>query len=384
MRIGIDARLWNETGVGRYIRNLVWNLQEIDNINTYVLFVKKGIRNTPRGTGQELGIRNKNWKVVETDIRWHTLKEQIEFSNVLESEHLDLVHFPYFSIPIRYNRPFVITIHDLIIHHYPTGKASTLPSPLYYAKLFGYKYVIKKAAQKAQKVITVSNATKEEIVKHLHVPKDKVVVTYEGVETSSNPQKEIATPFDRLRARNDEYFLYVGNAYPHKNLERLIDAFKLIVNEFPEVKLVLVGKDDYFYRHLREKVKATGIEKFVIFAGFVSEEELQNYYHYAIATIVPSLMEGFGLPGLEAMKAGSLVLSSDIPSLREIYQGAALYFDPLAVDSLHATIREVLTEKEIYHSYIAEGKKRVNFFSWKKMAEQTLKIYETCTSPSSV
>jgi len=82
----------------------------------------------------------------------------------LEKEELDLVHFPYFSVPIYYRRPFVITIHDLIIHHYPTGKASTLPSPIYYAKLLGYKYVIKKAAQKAQKVITVSEATKEEIV----------------------------------------------------------------------------------------------------------------------------------------------------------------------------------------------------------------------------
>jgi glycosyltransferase involved in cell wall biosynthesis len=380
MRIGIDARLWNETGVGRYIRNLVWQLQELDKINTYVLFVDKSIKK------QELRIKE-NWNIVETDIRWHTLEEQRKFPKVLEKENLDLVHFPYFSVPIRYNRPFVITIHDLIIHHYPTGKASTLPSPAYYAKLLGYKFVIKKAAQKAQKVITVSQATKDEIVKHLHVSKEKVEVTYEGVEEkiySSSERRRIEKSFStnednrsRLRSNNNPYFLYVGNAYPHKNLDRLVEAFSLIVKDYPEVKLILIGKEDYFYKRLKENVKTLGIEKNIIFTGFVSEEDLQNYYHHALATIVPSLMEGFGLPGLEAMQAGCLVLASDIPSLKEIYQDAAIYFDPLAVKSLHATIQKVLDENKSFQSYIAEGRKRVAFFSWKKMAEETLKIYES-------
>src|SRR5262249_29661193 len=116
--------------------------------------------------------------------------------------------------------------------------------------------------------------------------------------------------------------------------------------------------------------------------GFVSDEDLESYYHNAKALILPSLMEGFGLPGLEAMQQGCLVLASSIPSFKEIYQSAAVYFDPLAVDSLSATIREVLIEEKTFHSYIEEGRKRVAFFSWKKMAEQTLKIYESCTSAS--
>jgi len=374
MRIGIDARLWNETGVGRYIRNLVWNLQELDKVNTYVLFVDKRIKK------QELRIKM-DWTVIETDIRWHSVKEQLKFAKVLEKEHLDLVHFPYFSVPILYNRPFVITIHDLIINHYPTGKASTLPSPIYYIKLAGYKFVIKQAAQKAQHVIAVSEATKSEIEKHLQISSDKISVTYEGVEPSlraqqSKPQKEIATVISWLR--NDDYFLYVGNAYPHKNLERLIEAFKLINNDYPDSKLVFIGKEDYFYKRLKEKVTSLGLENNILFTGFVSEDELDVYYQNAIATIVPSLMEGFGLPGLEAMKRNCLVISSDIPSLREIYHEAAVYFDPLAPASMHATILEVLENKKKFQSYKEKGQKRVAFFSWRKMAEQTLKIYESC------
>lgn len=372
MRIGIDARLWSETGVGRYIRNLVWQLQKLDTANDYVLFVSQNLKI------EDVRLTNKKWKIVPTDIRWHTLEEQRLFPKVLEKENLDLIHFPYFSVPIFYNRPFVITIHDLIIHHFPTGKASTLPSPVYYLKLFGYKYVIQQAAQKAQKVITVSEATKDEIVKHLGISQDKIVVTYEGVESTINEERRSKN--EKLPFEYENYFLYVGNAYPHKNLDRLVEAFKLIVTEFPDTKLVFVGKDDYFYRGLKQKVRSLKIEKNIIFAGFVSEEELQAYYEYATATIQPSLMEGFGLTGLEAMKNDCLVLASDIPSLKEIYKDAALYFDPLAVESLHATIREVLVNGKLFQNYIVKGRKRVSEFSWKEMAEQTLKIYESCFS----
>lgn len=372
MRIGIDARLWNETGVGRYIRNLVENLLEIDTANEYVLFVDQ---KTALELKSQNKIARKNVKIIETNIRWHTLEEQELFPKVLEKENVDLVHFPYFSVPIFYKGPYVITIHDLIIHHYPTGKASTLPSLVYWIKLLGYKYVIKKAAQHSQKVITVSEATKKEIEKHLHVPGEKITVTYEGVENGA----KFKTQSSKFEFKDHKYFLYVGNAYPHKNLDRLVEAFGLVCEEDPEVKLILVGKDDYFYRRLKDTVSKLGISQNIIFAGFVTDEELQGYYQHAKAIIMPSLMEGFGLPGLEAMRLGCPVLASDIPSLKEIYQDAALYFDPLAVDSMHATIRKVLTERKSVDLYIEKGKKRVLFFSWKKMTEQTLKIYESCT-----
>jgi glycosyltransferase involved in cell wall biosynthesis len=368
MRIGIDARLWNETGVGRYIRNLVWELQKLDKKNNYVLFLDK------KAKLQDIKIKER-WKIVETDIRWHTIKEQRLFPKILEKENLDLMHFPYFSVPIFYSGPFVITIHDLIIHHYPTGKASTLPSPVYYVKRFGYKYVIKQAAQKAEKIVTVSQATKDEIIKHLGVRSDKIVVTYEGVEDTT----KFTVQRSQGEFKNEKYFLYVGNAYPHKNLDYLAEVFKLIFTEFPDIKLVFVGKKDYFYARLQEKVKNLGIEKNTVFTGFISEKDLQQYYTNAIATIQPSLMEGFGLTGLEAMSNNCLVLASDIPSLKEIYGDAAVYFDPLAVESLRATIREVLSDGKSFQSLLSHAKKRVSNFSWDEMAEQTLKLYESCS-----
>src|SRR5947209_4569205 len=139
MRIGIDARLWNQTGVGRYIRNLVLNLGKIDKKNEYVLFTlaKNNVR-----------VNSSNFKIVETDIPWHSLREQFEFTSLLKREDLDLVHFPYISAPLFYNKPFVLTIHDLIIHHYPTGRASTLPFPFYGIKLLAYRFLVKRLADK--------------------------------------------------------------------------------------------------------------------------------------------------------------------------------------------------------------------------------------------
>jgi glycosyltransferase involved in cell wall biosynthesis len=368
MRIGIDARLWHETGVGRYIRNLIGQLEKIDKKNDYVLFVQKGI------TLQDLAISNEKFKLVETDIRWHTVDEQFLFHKVLENELLDLVHFPYFSIPILYNKPFVITIHDLIINHFPTGKASTLPLPVYYAKRFAYQYILKQAAKKSKKVISVSEETKREIVKHLKVSANKVVVTYEGIDDSLEKKKATSAP----QLKN--YFLYVGNAYPHKNVEQLIDAFKSVSKDYPDVKLALVGKKNYFYDRLEEKVKKLGLENTVLFLGGVSDEELTGLYQHAEALVFPSLMEGFGLPGLEAMQNECLVLASDIPVFKEIYQEAAVYFNPRESASIHATIRQVLTEKKSFDQYIKKGKERGKTFSWEKMARETLHIYESSVS----
>lgn len=377
MRIGIDARLWNETGVGRYIRNLVWNLQELDKENEYTLFVSKSFKI------EDLRLKSDKWRMVETDIRWHTIREQFEFPKILERENLDLVHFPYFSVPIFYKKPFVITIHDLIINHYPTGKASTLPSPIYYFKLMSYKFIINKVAQKSQKIITVSQSTKDEIVRHLQIPNEKIVVTYEGVEKLVASSKYSVAGKKDITTNNQQqptnYFLYVGNAYPHKNLERLIEAFTLVIRDYPDVKLVLVGKKNYFYERLEQRVKGMYMDKHIIFTGNTTEEELVSLYQLANALILPSLMEGFGLPGLEAMQAGCLVLASDISVFKEIYHDAAVYFNPLEIEAISATIREVLDNKKKFRSFIEKGKKRLADFSWREMAEETLKIYESCT-----
>lgn len=173
MKIGIDARLLSQTGVGRYTQELVANLVKIDKENQYLLFLRK----------KEYGnfkLPGPNFEKRLADIRWHSLKEQILMPFILWREHLDLVHFPYFSVPIFYPGKFVVTIHDLILDHFETGQATTLPWFLYKIKRLGYKLVIWVALHRAVKIITVSEATKNKIVEHYKINPGKVVVTYEA------------------------------------------------------------------------------------------------------------------------------------------------------------------------------------------------------------
>lgn len=373
MKIGIDGRLWDETGVGRYTRNLVLNLQKIDKKNEYVLFVLDKDRQEILKSIRQAQDQNDKFKIIEADIRWHTINEQLKLSQIINKENLDIVHFPYPSIPIFYNRPFVITIHDLIPYHYPTGKASTLPLPIYSLKLLGYRFVINKAAQKAKKIITVSNATKKDIVDHLNVDSNKIVVIYEGVDDKiSNFKSQISN-----KPQNTKYFLYIGNVYPHKNLDRLIQALNILISNYPNIFLIMVGKEDYFYERLKGKVKSMDLEKYVKFLGEVNDEELVNLYKNAIALVMPSLMEGFGLPALEAMANKCLVLASDIPSLKEVCADAAVYFDPYDPKDIAEKMEEVcFNDSNHFSEKIKMGLERTKKFSWQKMAQETLQVYE--------
>jgi len=371
MKIGIDARLWNQTGVGRYIRNLVVNLQIIDKKNTYVLFVRS--EDYVIISSQ---ISHPDWLIISVNIHWHSIQEQIFFLRILYQEKLDLMHFPYFSYPFFYKKKFVITIHDLIIHHFATGEASTLPDWMYKIKLFGYRILLSQAAKKAQKIITVSRATKQEIIDHLHADQSNIDVTYEGVDENLQGLKneKISESFNR----NILYFLYVGNAYPHKNLKTLVSAFYQFHKKKPEVSLILVGKEDFFYKRLRQKVRDLGLENAILFYNNVSDQELRHLYHHALALVIPSYMEGFGLPAVEAMANRCFVVASDIPSLKEICEDAAIYFPPHSVSDLAEILFELYTHKRKFAHKKEVGLRRSSMFSWKKMAEKTLHIYESC------
>lgn len=379
MRIGIDARLWDESGVGRYIRNLVFQLQKIDKKNEYVLFVLDRDYD-----GVKLIVNSSQFTVRKINIRWHTIDEQIKLPSIFNKENLDLVHFPYFSVPIFYNKPFVVTIHDLILHHFPTGQASTLPSFVYWLKLFGYKFIMQLTVKNAQKILTVSNATKEEIIDHLNVSQGKIVVTYEGVDdkiTNSKSQITNKSQNTKYEIPNTKYFLYVGNAYPHKNLDRLVEAFAEIRNQKSEIKLILVGREDYFYKRLKEEVKKIGLEKQIVFYGFATDEELVNLYQNAQALIMPSLMEGFGLPVLEAMANKCLVLVSDIPAHREIAGDTAVYFDSKSIQDIAEKMKLIsLNNLNHFSKNLEAGLERTKIFSWEKMAKETLFVYESCVS----
>lgn len=368
-RIGIDCRLWNETGVGRYIRNLVYELTILKPESEFVLFVLPKDKEHLKSH-----ISNLKVEIIEVNIRWHSVKEQFAFPHILNQANLDLMHFPYFSVPIMYNKPYVITIHDLILHHFPTGKASTLPGFMYWIKLQTYKFVMQYAAIRAKKIVSVSQATKEEIIKHLHIQPSKIEVTYEGVDITVKPDPSYHVP-------STNYFLYVGNAYPHKNLERLITAFELLLKKKPDIQLVLAGKNDFFYHRLSKKIQEAGLEKAIIIVHPSSDKELASLYHHATALILPSLMEGFGLPVLEAMVQKCLVICSDIPAFHEVCGDAGIYINPNAEQDIAEKLSYVshLSQKE-RNDYTQRANLRLKDFSWEKMAKQTIGIYESCIS----
>ena len=367
MKIGIDARLWEQTGVGRYIRNLVVYLQKIDKENQYTLFARsKDFENV------KSQITNPNWKIVEANIRWHSIAEQVKFPLILNKEKLDLVHFPYFSVPISYKKPYVVTIHDLIINHFSTGEASTLAYPLYLGKRASYKFIIKQAAKNAKKIIVPSSATKEEIIDHLKIIGKKISVIPEASDKNLKPQNS-----NSKSKIPGKYFLYVGNAYPHKNLNSLIYAFNKIAKNHQDLRLVLVGYKDFFYKRLEEENTSDKI----IFYGKATDRELTNLYANAVALVMPSLMEGFGLPVLEAMALKCLVVCSDIPSFREIASNSAIYFDPENPNDIKETIKSVYVNNEKYKKEKLEPAfKKSQKYTWEKAAVETLNVYESSLS----
>jgi glycosyltransferase involved in cell wall biosynthesis len=357
MRIGIDARLINETGVGRYIRNLIAELGTIDEESSYVVFLK-------RDAFDSFKVPNSRWQKRLADVSWHSVAEQFVMPWLLVKEHLDLVHIPYFNVPIFYPGKFIVTIHDLTILHFDTGKATTLPLPFYKLRRLGYYMALAVGLRRASKIIAVSNTTKQEIIDHFQIDPGKIAVTHEGMDLGTKNRKKII---------EDPYFLYVGNAYPHKNLETLLKAFAQLITPY-KVKLVLVGKDDFFYKRIRETVKTMGLVRSVIFFGPANEEQLPSLYGHAIALVFPSLMEGFGLPAVEALAVGCPVICSNIAVFTEILGNLPIYFETTNVDQLADKMKEVLQSPPS-----AEWKKKATLlasnFDWGKMSKETLCIY---------
>ncbi|PIS43044.1 MAG: hypothetical protein COT24_00320 [Candidatus Kerfeldbacteria bacterium CG08_land_8_20_14_0_20_40_16] len=370
MRIGIDARFYGptRTGPGRYTQKLVDYLQEIDQENTYLIFLKKD-------NWDSFKPKSPNFIKVLADYRWYSLAEQIFMPIKISKTQVDLMHFPHFNVPIFYWGKFIVTIHDLIITHFPTRRATTLGPLLYKIKQFGYRIVIWFAAKRAKKIITVSKFSKQEIIRHFKLPDEKVAVTYEACDLPL----AITASFEELARRfkiTKPFLLYVGNTYPHKNLEKMLAAFqKLIKEEKLNIQLVLVGKEDYFSKRLQAKAKEMNLAEDVIFTGFVEDRELPLYYRNALLYVFPSSIEGFGLPPLEAMSYGLPVASSKAPCLPEILQDAAEYFDPTKIDDIVRVVKRLVVDEKLRNQLKAKGLEHVKKFSWGKMVERTHSIY---------
>lgn len=371
-RIGVDVRLWNETGVGRYIRNLVEQLHQIKSENEYILFaLEKDKEFLTRKFNRE------NWRVVVSDIHWHTIAEQTTFPRIIEKEKLDLMHFTYFSVPIGYKGKFVVTMHDMIPFSVGTGKASTLPFPLYSIKRTAYKYIVTQALKKAQVVIVPTRAVQDDILHKVKIDKKKIEVVYEGTSKFAGTTSAKDGSIERYGLVKEQYFLYVGNAYPHKNIEKLLEAFLQLNSKHSEYKLCLVGKKDYFYKRILESPTAIAIGDSLKYIESPTDEELYGLYKNALSFISISKMEGFALPALEAMSLGVLVTLSDIPVFREVCKGAPIQFtDPNDSVGICNSLEFVINSaNKTRVDHIKLGRIVADSYSWKDMASKTLAIY---------
>lgn len=401
MRIGIDARFYGPIGkgLGRYTQEVVDNIIKISSADSpcqlsdsdrgcfdYIVFLAP--ENFDEFVWDEVASsgRIKVTKVL-LPLRWYSWSEQVLMPFYLYREKLDLVHFPHFNVPIFTPTRFVVTIHDLILTHFPTLRATTLNKTRYYLKDLAYRLVIRLAVARAKKIITVSEFTKNDLLSKFKVDAKKIVVTYEGVANLAKGRDSLFV----AKLNNQEilaehhigknFLLYVGNAYPHKNLESLIRVFGKLYPNFPDLRLVLVGKADYFYSRLEDYARSlnlwqkNNVNSPIIFPGYVPDAQLEVLYSEARAYVFPSLYEGFGLPPLEAMAKGCPVVSADSSSLPEILGGAALYFKtPNEVDML-AKIRRLLEDDNTRNELIAKGIEQAKKYSWWQCASQTLQIY---------
>lgn len=376
MKIFIDARLYGleHAGLGRYTLKLVSELTKIDRLNEYIILLRKKYFDS-------LDFPS-NWKKVKGEFKHYTLKEQIILPQILAKEKPDIVHFLHFNIPTLYKGKFVVTIHDLLMQGHRGIGATTLPLYYYIPKQIGARFIFKKAIENSTRIIVPSLSVKKEVLAYFNVEKNKVVVTYEGVDSVYFRTKPRVDVFKKFGIKSP-YFVYTGNAYPHKNLEKAIVAVislnkkTVTLRDKQKVIFVIVTARSIFLDKLRESVRDLNAEKYVKLLGFVDDTDLVSLYKNAKGFIFPSLSEGFGLPGLEAMAGGSISLVSDIPVFREIYKDKALYFDPHEVISIEECLKKALVlDTKKREKMIKEGKKLAKTYSWLKMAKETLKVYE--------
>jgi glycosyltransferase involved in cell wall biosynthesis len=364
VRIAIDARKLHDFGIGTYIRNLLKHLALIDRETEYVLLC----RPQDVTVADQLG---PNFRAVVEPSRPYSLAEQVMLPARLVAQNVSLLHEPHYVLPPLVPCRAVVTIHDCIHLMFP----QYLPNRLAY----GYARTnLWAAARRAERIFTVSESSKADILRYCDVPAERIIVVYNAID------ERFATPPDpeaveRVRERyrlNGPFALYVGNIKPHKNLERLIDAFDLVRRGgYERLELLIIGDQISKFPRLRRAVDRHKLHKHVRFLGFVADDTLAALYRLATVFVFPSLYEGFGLPPLEAMASGTPVVTSNRSSLPEVVGDAAVLVDPYSASSIAEGIQQVLSDASLRQTLAARGLARARDFSWEASIRRIHEVY---------
>ena len=364
MRIGIDARKLHDFGIGTYIRNLLRHLARLDSQTEFVIFCRPEDRETLAAVGE-------NFRPVPETSGNYSIAEQFTIPWAVKREGVTLFHAPHYVLPPLVQCRSVVTIHDCIHLMFP----QYLPNRAAFAYA---KWSIAQAARRSTRVMTVSESSKRDILRFVDAEPDKIDVIYNAYDErfAIEPREEDVVRVRERYQLTDEFVLYAGNVKPHKNLERLIDAFALVRKRgLDHLKLVLIGDEISKYTALRRAVHQHQLHKYVRFLGYLPEETLAVMYRLAGVFVFPSLYEGFGLPPLEAMASGTPVVTSNVSSLPEVAGDAAVLVDPYDPQAIADGIYRVLTDETLRRTMVHKGIARAGQFSWEQSVRRVRQIY---------
>ena len=376
MKILIDAFgiINKTTGVGQYSLQLLNALSEIDSSNEYFICVHKDLgENHPIYKLRD----KKNFSFIVDNVPAIGPRKQFYFFKLISKNscRFDLFHSFNSELALYGNIKSVVTFHDLKYIRYPLFLNS-------FSKLkSGYlRYVMKKGAKKANKIIAVSENTKKDLIQLLGINRDKISVIYEASNLGMYSQERNSISYKDILKKHSiqkPFFLYVGEKRPHKNLDGLIKAFAIYKEKYDynNISLVLTGKKYSNYDDYLITAKKLGVRNSLVFTGFISEKDLKVIYSEAELLLLISFYEGFGIPILEAMECGIPVITSNVSSMPEVAAEAALLVDPNNVIEIAEKMKNIMYSKEIREGLIKKGFKRAKQFSWKKTAIKTLEVY---------
>jgi glycosyltransferase involved in cell wall biosynthesis len=369
VRIAIDARKLRDYGIGTYIRNLLRHLSRLDRTTEYVLICRPE-------DGDLAATLGSNFRSVLEPAPAYSLQEQFKIPLDLRRERANLFHAPHYVLPPLTPCRSVVTIHDCIHLRFP----QYLPSRAAHAYARGSLWA---ATHQADRILTVSEASKKDILDYFHVPESKIDVIYNAIDERFN-EPPAPDEIERVKERyqlNDPFVLYAGNIKPHKNLERLIEAFHMFRRPaFEHVRLLIIGDEITKYATLRRAVHRLKLHKHVRFFGFVPDQTLAALYRLAAVFVFPSLYEGFGLPPLEAMASGAPVITSNVSSLPEVVGDAALLIDPYDPEAIADAMRRVFSDEALRQQLKERGHIRARHFSWDRSVRRVHEIYQEVLS----
>lgn len=373
MRIALDGRTFTWAGIGRYTRSLTRALLRVAPQHDFVLMVSARDRQAVR---EALPIKRLEVRSVEGE--YYTWREHVIFWQQLQHLGADLYHFTHFNVPLFFGRPYVVTVHDTTRFYFPGQTRQHL------ARQVLFEYVFRRAVERARGVVCVSHATRQALGElPIALPRREWVVP-EAVDDDFRRE-----PGPQLRARarlllgwHDPFLLYVGVWMSHKNLPRLLAAFRLVLERYPYMRLVLTGRPRPGYVAVDRVARKIGLESDrVLYLGFVPQSLLPGLVAEAAALVMPSLYEGFGLPALEAQALGTPVVASNVTSLPEVLGGAAEFVNPEYVPGIAAGIERIIGNLTRRAQLTTAGKACAARYSWEDSARAMVRVYEAAISP---